>query len=330
MKKITLLLIALCLIINIFAYSLYEYNYGNYVNSNDARSRAMGGSGVASGVSLFDSNINPANLSFLKNDVNAGLSYSLMKNDEDRSLPMFNFFDSYIDNSTYSNMSNNFPEMGFGISYKSDLGSNDKMSVSAAAMFRPYINFDSNYEEQVRNDHSSDNNMYPHIIAKNYKESSGAINAYSLLLAYSLNLNDINKLSLGLDVSMLNGSLNQETRIIWDDYAYTVPNVGVFSDYHYKASSDYDGMMFKLGTNCVVNERTNLGFTYQMKSELDTESKVNSVQVNNPADYIIPSAMKIGVSFKPRNPYKTVLSSILKKSITLKLINSSMIALQSI
>lgn len=286
-----------------FAYSLYDYNFGNTVNTPDARSRAMGGTGVAGGYNLFDATLNPANISLLNHEVNAAFALNFMKNTEDRSLPMFNFFDSYIDNSTYSNNSNIYPETSFGLSYNYAI---NNFAVSAAAMFRPYINFDATYEEQVRNDANSDANTYPPIIANNYMDGSGAINAYSFIVSGAYNFTDLNKLALALEVADLNGSQHQKTRIVWTEFAQNKVGTGILPDSLYKASKDFQGLMIKLGTNYVLNERVTLGLAFQTKTELDVETTVNSVDINNYPKYIIPSSLKAGVTFQPRNPYKTV------------------------
>jgi len=307
MKKINLIILMTCLIINLFAYSLLEYEAGNYVQTVSARSSAMGTSGVAIGYSLFDSSLNPANITLLNNKLNADLALTFTKNEEDRSLPMFNFFDSYIDNSTYSNNNNIFTNVSAGASYSHQM---DSMTLSAGLMSRPLVDFSAKYEEQVRNDNSSDDDTYPPILAKNFKEGEGAINAYSAILGASYSFSDVNKLTLGLEIAMLNGSQNQESRIVWTEIAYTETEEAL-SDSLFKSARDYDGMMFRLGATYDLNDRVRLGFAFQPKTECDMTAK-NTIKFENidtvtemDADYIIPSSMRWGITYLPRNPYKT-------------------------
>lgn len=302
MKKISLLIIISCLIINIFAYSLLEYQYGNYVQTPSARNRAMGSSGVAASYSLFDAALNPANTSFLSNKVNADFALAFTKNEEDRSLPMFNFFDSYIDNATYSNNENVYTEASAGLSYSYQM---NQWNFSSALMFRPLVDFSAEYEEQVRNDADSDANTYPPIIAKNFKEGDGALNAYSVMLSSAYKFNKVQTLALGLELAMLKGSQNHESRIFWTEIAHETVGAGILPDSLYKSSRDIDGMMIKIGTTFNLNERLRLAFTYQPKAECDVEETINSVDTANPAKYIVPSSMRWGISYLPRNPFKT-------------------------
>jgi len=308
MKKIYLLLVILSLIINIFAYSLFEHQQGNYIHSLSARANALGTSGVAGGHSLFDSSLNPANISFLEKKLNADFTLNFVKNEEDRSIPLYNFFDSYIDNATYSNNSNIFTNTGVGASYGFDGG---QLSFAAGLMIRPLVDFSSKYEEQVRNDASSDADTYPPIIAKNYIKGEGTINAYSILLSSAYDINEVNKLALGLEIALLDGSQKQTQRIDWTDFAHNVVGQGVLQDSLYKAKTDYKGLMFKLGANYKMSRRVNLGFAYQPKVKLDMTGK-STIEYGNvypeieiDDDYIIPTSIRWGLTYLPRNPYKT-------------------------
>ncbi len=308
MKKINLIILMTCLIINMFAYSLFEYENGNYIHTSSARSRAMGTSGVAGGQSLFDSSLNPANISIMKNKLNADLAITFTKDEENRSIPLFNFFDSYIDNSTYSNNSNIFTDVSAGVAYSIQ---NERLTYSAGLMFRPLVDFSAKYEEQVRNDADSDADTYPPILAKNFKEGEGAINAYSALLSSSYSITDVNRLALGVEIALLNGSQNQESRIVWTEFANSEAGQGVLKDSLFKSTRDYDGILFKMGANYTLNERVQLGFAYQPKIKCDMTGKntVNFGTINTvteyDADYIIPASMRWGLTYLPRNPFKT-------------------------
>ena len=102
MKKLFILFFAVAIGFQLFSYSLLERESGNLIQNPDARSSAMGGAAVAGGNRLFDAFVNPANLGMMKAGFGMQTSISIMKNDDNRSLPMYNFFDGYIDDATYA------------------------------------------------------------------------------------------------------------------------------------------------------------------------------------------------------------------------------------
>lgn len=302
MKKITFTLLLFIAFINIFAYSFLDYNIGNRINNTDPRSRAMGGSGVAAGQNLLDATNNPANISNLPKILNFQFSLGTLKFDEDRSTPMYNFFDSYIDDATYSSNVNLFYDFSGALSYRNNFG---LINLTSALAFYPIMSFDANYEEQVRNDDASDYDTYPEIIAQNFKEGKGKLNAYSLINSIQYVLSDQLKGSIGLELAQLKGSNNQKTRITWSEYAIEQAGVGVLPDSSYACDTDISGMMFKMGANISLNDRLNVGFSYQPKFEGETTITLNGTELTGTPDYILPSTMKIGLSYSPRNPYKT-------------------------
>jgi len=194
MKKIGLLLVFLIMIGQVFTYSILNRYSGEFVENVDARIAAMGGAGVAEGGTIFSGKINPANLGFLDFNFGGQFVTGIIKNDDNRSIPMYNFFDGYIDDATYVSNSNYFDEYSLTAFYSRDF--ND-LKVSAALSYSPYNNFDCYYEEEVRNDEGSDNNNYPPVIAKNYIDGSGSINSIALSTAFTYR----SFLSLGLEIA---------------------------------------------------------------------------------------------------------------------------------
>ncbi len=302
MKKNLLTILLIIAFINVFAYSFLEYDLGNRIHSTDARSRAMGGSGMAAGVNLFDAQINPANLYFLETNVNTQIGMGILKFDENRSIPMYNFFDSYIDDATYSSNINLFNDFSAGLSYKK---SNDKMSISYAALFYPVMSFDAYYEEQVRNDYSSNEDLYPKIIAKNFKEGEGKLNSYSILFSTGYKINNESDLSAGIEAGMLNGRNKHKSEITWSEYAIEVAGINSLPDSLYKSNNDISGLNLKFGLNYKINARMNAGFIYQPKLVCKTDVTINGQKINKTPDYILPSTIGFGIAFSPRNPYKT-------------------------
>ncbi|MCD4820463.1 MAG: hypothetical protein K8S23_17425 [Candidatus Cloacimonetes bacterium] len=269
MKKILVSLLFLNLLFNLFSYSILEDIDGNYVGNVDSRSASLGNTGVAGGDRLFDVTLNPANLSFLKADIGAQFVFLATKDDDNRSIPMYNFFDGYVDNGTYVSNVNIYDEMALGGYYKynmSDLG------FSAGLFYKPYINFESDYEEQVRNDENSDDDNYPPIIAKNFLTGEGSINSLEINFALSY----LENYSLGFVLSKLSGDQELTKNIVWTDMGYynfapDDPNdpYETLKDYYSYLDREFEAIQIGLGTVAKINERLKLGLTYKPSIKFD-------------------------------------------------------------
>ncbi len=108
MKRYLFLMLVLMMINNLFSYSILERVTGNYIGNVDPRSTAMGSAATSGGNTLFDVVINPANLGLLPDGFGFQFSYDLMTDSDNRSLPMYNSFDAYVDDATYASNINTF------------------------------------------------------------------------------------------------------------------------------------------------------------------------------------------------------------------------------
>ncbi|MCL2063096.1 MAG: hypothetical protein FWG98_01825 [Candidatus Cloacimonetes bacterium] len=314
-----LLFLNFLLLTNAFAYSVYDLFYGTEIRHHDARVSALGGSGVAAGFTLMDSNLNPANLYFLEQKLGANFNYSLIKDSESRALPMWNFFDSFVGHSTYARNENFYNEFSLGAFYSLPL--NDS-KLTFALVMRPVVNFAADYREEVRNDNDSNNDNYPPIIAMNFIESEGLLYSYNLLLNWGIPFGETN-ISVGAEISYYNGDYRQEERIIWTDTARDLSSV-ILNDYYDINSDAWDGFGVKFGLASQVTPRIRLGATFSPKitlgevfiatpasdsQDIGNEFVRSDSEVREPGphkkDYIIPSKFRFGFLFKPRNPFKT-------------------------
>jgi len=298
MKKTGLLLLFLIIVGQVFSYSILNRYSGDQIENIDARIAAMGGAGVAEGVNIFSAKINPANLGLLNFSYGGQFVAGVAKNDDNRSIPMFNFFDGYIDDATYVSNSNYFDEYSLTAFYSRNF--ND-LKLSAAVSYSPYNNFECYYEEEVRNDEGSDNDNYPPLIAKNYIDGKGTITSLALTTAFTYR----SFLSLGLEIAKLSGDQTLEQKILWSDYASE--SVNDLEDIKEKTTRDFDELGLKLGINGKLNPRINLGFTYSPKLEFDSDSEYTDYDstVSYSDELIIPSAWRFGVSYQPRNIMRT-------------------------
>jgi len=298
MKKTGLLILLIIITNQIFGYSILNRFSGDEVENIDARIAAMGGAGVAEGSLLFSAKLNPANLGFLDFNFGGQFVAGIMKNDDNRSLPMYNFFDGYIDDATYVSNVNYFDHYAVAVYYARDL--ND-FKLSGSLSYAPYKNFECYYVEEVRNDEGSDYDNYPPLIAKNYIDGSGAINSMSLTVAVTY----LSKIALGFEVAKLTGDQTLSQKILWSDYANNTVN-GLI-DTKERTTRDYDEIGFKLGLNGRLNPRIQLGLTFMPKIEFDQNTKFAGNDTTLTYDSIITTASnwRFGVSYQPRNIMRT-------------------------
>ncbi|MCD4795598.1 MAG: hypothetical protein K8R49_00285 [Candidatus Cloacimonetes bacterium] len=315
MKSFLLLILLLLTMYNLYSYSILESETGNYVANFDARSTAMGSAIASGGNNLFDALINPANLGFVQNKLGCQFTALVLKDADNRSLPMYNSFDAYCDDATYASNINYFSDYAFGAHYSmkfSDINS------AVSVIYRPFISFDSNYSEEVRNNHNSDNNEYPPIIAKNYIDSEGAINSLSFLTAFTYK----DFVSCGIEVSRLLGDSDEERSIIWSDQA--LEKLDILTDTTNTLTREFEAFQVKVGGKVKINQRLGFGIAFSPKIEFDVTGDKDGVDVENavytytgfdsldiPTDslmyseFITPTRLRAGISYEPRNIMKT-------------------------
>ncbi len=300
-------------------YSLLEAGYepyfqtdglGNYVGITDARSGAMGGAGVFGGQRFLDTTINPASIMFLDPGYGGEINYGLMRTNDRRSMPIYSFFDEYVDEGTCSYNSDWYDEAAIGGYYMQDIS---RAGFGVGLSYTPRLNFDATYNEDVRNDDSSDDNQYPFIIAKNSIESEGAIRSTNLAIAGSFSkLGFVDLMSLGVQIAFYEGEHNRTKRIEWTDEARQVVQNFELPDYYEKMGREFSGTGFNIGFNLHFADHYGFAFTYTPKTELEVDYsyKLDSYQGQMEADldvddFVMPSRMRFGLLYKPQNVMKT-------------------------
>ena len=303
MIKKSFLLILLCTLLqlSLFAYSIYDLNLGSDISVHDARVGALGGSGVAGGFTLFDSSINPANLYFLNETKSIQLSYSLIVNSESRALPMWNFFDSFIGHSTYARNESYFNE--FSVAGYWGFKFND-IALNIGASHRPVLNFGANYREEVRNDSDSNSNKFPPILALNTIYSKGLLNSNNLILNFGMPVSNVN-VSLATEISFYSGTHDYEKNINWTTVAQELAVNVILDDFSEETKNEIEGMGFKFGLVSDISPRVRLGVSYSPKTELETTFSENGKVKEDSLDFILPSKLRFGFLFRPRNPLRT-------------------------
>jgi len=325
MKKYIVLLLMVLSIALLSAYSITDSWYGNRVLGWDARTTAMGNAGSASSARLMNSFLNPATLGYQQQGFAIAGSAANMTNEDNRSLPLYNSFDLYFDSATYSSNMNGTGNYSGIVSYNMPKGN---WSFGIAAGYRPLVDYTGKYDEQVRNNRNSNNDGYPEIIARNYYRNDGRLDAMSGILSASWapDYLMLKKASLGVEVASLSADANTKKTIRWSDWSIqqVTNNVtvhrNVLPDYTSELKRDITGSMVKIGILASLSERATVAFQFQPKTSLSVDAKFDRYTVNADTtmhyamtkqdslmmeDYDMPTTMRFGLSFLPRNIMRT-------------------------
>ncbi len=320
MRRIIITAGIILILSNLMSYSILDMQAGNQILNIDARSSAMGSAAAAGGNRFFDYLLNPANLSFLDQDFGAQVTIGVIRNSENRSLPMYNSFDAYVDKATYVSNANFFSDLAIGAFGRKSF---TDFELTGSLIYRPYVDFNANYQEQVRNNENSDFNSYPPIIAKNYLESKGDIEAISLITSFKYQ----DFIAVGLEIDKLFGDSKSKRKIKWSQQARDLVYPDTLFDFHSELSREFDATTFKVGLRAKLLPRLGVGFSFAPKVEFDVTGNKDDIDLDDAvylyiteltetdtliiidslmySEYILPMRFRAGFSYEPRNIMRT-------------------------
>ena len=318
----TILMLAVMILAapSLAAWSITDSYFGNKYDGFEARAFAMGGAGTFNDLRPFGIAANPANLTLIKSRV--GFQGALLVNraEDNRYIPLYNSFDNYIDDAVYASNINfyddyagsGFASMRFGL-----------LKLGLGGYYKPLLNFDGNYIEEIRNNRNTDNDVYPEKIAINAIENEGSLNQAAGVFSLGYELGENLELNLGAEVSLLSGEQTQMKTIRWSQWAIdtftdAVDNPAkVLPDYTLSTETELEGTQMKGGLSMRLNNRFGFAATYTMKSTLDRTGSTHELQdahyqnagidISTPIaeDYILPSEARLGFLYQPRNIMRT-------------------------
>lgn len=328
-KNIILLLIVLTVGI-LSGYSLNEFHYGYKLNTFDATAVSLGNTGTAGSSNPFGITLNAINTLNQAGEFGFETSINSAKVEDKRSIPMYNSFNSYINESTYTAQENINYNLGVAITYNYKF-EDKKSRVGFGLYTAPKYSFIGDYNEEVRNNDNSNDDNYPAKIAVNKIKNKGSLMAYGAALAYQHsfdNMKYLKNLAIGVNLELLDGNAKSTKSIRFTDWAHNRAGYGILPDYEEVYDRDLSGFATQFSINYEVNHRTTLAFVFNPKVTIDVDatSRLNTIKtyadsiVVEPlavvgadllkkdimlADYDLPSAYKLALQFKPRNILKT-------------------------
>ncbi|HNX00536.1 MAG TPA: hypothetical protein PLE74_00615 [Candidatus Cloacimonadota bacterium] len=324
---------------SLFSYSLTDSVFGNRILSYDARSLAMGNTGITNGARPMYSQLNPAVTASLGSKLAMEFSFGSTQLEETRSLPFFNQFDNYVEDEVYAANTHGYADYAGAITSSLKYG---RSTYAVGLDFMPIVDFGGKYREEIRNSSNSDLDTYPNLIARNAITNKGKLNSGGINIAYMIDL-DKAKFSLGLKYASLIGTNDQSTTIRWTqwaiDQAINAPNNwnqttntadpghNILPDYTKTVSRDLYGTQMQAGFTAQYLDRVIIGFKYTPKTDITVsnlkyenyqeifgEGQRNDLPMTAEdslliKDYSLPTSLKFGFSYTPRNIFRTVFNA---------------------
>lgn len=328
-RKIIILLLIVLTVGTLSAYSLNDFHYGYKLNTFDATAVSMGNTGAAGSSNPLGITLNAINALNQNKALGFETSINANKVEDKRSFPMYNSFNSYINESTYTAQENIFYNVGAAVVGKYVF--DETYQLGFGLYMTPKYSFAGKYNEEVRNNDGSNDDNYPAKLAVNKIDNEGSLYAYGLSLAYKLSFNDIphlKSLALGANIEMLTGNAEAKKTIRFTDWAHNAAGFGALPDFEEAYDRDLSGLATQFSMNYEINQRATLAFVFTPKTtiEVDAKAKLNSYRTYADStslttiiptgaaalkqelmlnDYDLPSAYKFAFQFKPRNILKT-------------------------
>ncbi len=323
-KHLMLVCLMAVLAVQMVASSITDDYFGNPINGYDARNFGMGSAGTFNDLRPFGIASNPANLTLMKTRVGVAVTMLMDRNEDNRHIPLYNSFDSYIDDAVYASnidIYDYYAAAGFGAF---ELGG---ARLGLGGFYAPMLSFDGDYIEEIRNNRNTDNDGYPEKLATNRIENRGTLNQKAAIFCFGYDFGEVTQLNVGFQYGFLDGKQEYAKTIRWSQWAIDTfakatgndPNK-VLPNYSLTTDAELKGEQMKIGLAFRMNERFGVAATMTPMAVLDRTGNTrehkdayrNTAELDQttPIDeeYTIPSAYRLGVLYQPRNIMRTWLN----------------------
>jgi hypothetical protein len=268
--------------------SFLDRPWGTPAAGLSARSRGMGGTGVASDNGSFSLADNPAAL-LLGSGSRAQLAGGAIRATEDRYVPLFDTFDSFVDEAAIAINDHSYASVAGGGVW--DPGRWHGLRLSAGVLERLDPRYD--YYDERRTTATTDQ-----IVSERFIRTQGLLRTASLGAMVPV----VPRVGVGVAYHRWFGTL--------DDRDALVPRAPGVSGKVTELSRDLSGNSFTLGAAWRANERVDLGLAYETAPSLhDDYTQVEDDSVvslpQSSVDVRLPARLLMGVTYRPRNSFRT-------------------------
>ncbi|MEN8006066.1 MAG: hypothetical protein ABFS42_03585 [Candidatus Krumholzibacteriota bacterium] len=271
--------------------------YGDQMAWRNAEINAMGGTGTALYRGGMSNIFNPAFL-VMEETHRMDFGFSLDQEHEDRFVPLFDGFESYLTDVAISSNRQHYYQTDFAIA-ASVLDGDFPLSVGVSLADR--YPFSYTFDEEVRNPSTAGGiDDRDAIIQERRRKVTGTLR--NLSLGAGLGIFDL--VSFGAAVHYAFGT-RTEVRTVrdYDDAARS---------YNERDEFQMDGVNFTLGLRGVITERVELGAAWESQlsatGDFSTTELDESGEMINPFEgrYLYPNVYRMGLTFRPRTDPRTV------------------------
>ncbi|MBU8871200.1 MAG: hypothetical protein KOO60_10100 [Gemmatimonadales bacterium] len=277
-------------------------DYGDQMAWRSAEINSMGGTGVALYRGGMSNIFNPAFLAD-EESVRIDLGFSLDQEHEDRFVPLFNSFDSFVEDAAIASNRFHYWQSNFALAQRLNT---EGMPVTLGLSLTDRNPFQYNFYEEVRNPAFYPEGDRDVLIEEREFEVSGTLR--NLSMGAGLELHE--RFSLGATVHYAFGK-RKETTSVSDNWEED-------GSYRIEEEMDLEGLNFTLGLKSTLNNRMEIGFAWesQLLAEGDTSGEMHfanpdsvftSVSIALSDTYFrYPNIFRGGLTFRPRTDPKTV------------------------
>ena len=183
-----------------------KLDHGSQNKFANARTLAMGGTGVAGGAAVHGIMLNPALIALAEKQVEISVLGSIYNLEEDRSYPYYDNFGGFVDYGSYVYNSNTYADFGFSAILRLPFLESNKLTAGISA--NPLIDFNYTYLEEVRS-----NTFGDALLAYNKINSEGVMREYALTLGAEV----LEQVSMGIKIGVVDGSIDRRIEIVPKD-----------------------------------------------------------------------------------------------------------------
>lgn len=279
------------------AFSFLDRQYGTPELGLSARARAMGGAGVAVGQGVFSLVDNPGALA-VGGGNQVAITTWLGRVSENRFVPIFDTFDSYVDENAIAVNDNSYGGMEGGVVL--DLGNGAPGFVLAGGMFNRY---DPRYDyfDEIRSTATTDD-----LLARQYITTEGILQAVTVGAAYRA----ASGCGVGLALNLYTGTLEGRNALVATEDGVAEG----FETGESRLKRKLDGTSVSLGGVMQVSERIRVGAALETAPDLDddytrwTDGAVDTTSLSSgPVD--LPLRFQAGLTYRPRNTFRTTFAA---------------------
>ncbi len=268
--------------------SALDRTYGTPELGLSARSRAMGGTGAAYANGAFSLVDNPAALA-LRRGSSLQVSGGLARASENRFVPLFDTFDSFVDEAAIAVNNHTYGSFGGGWVY--DPGVRSGVIVAAGIFTRYDPRYD--YADERRTTATTDQ-----IVSERFIRTRGMLNAASVGAALPL----FSRATLGAALNWYYGTITDRDAL--------VPHVSTVSGRVTGLERELTGISGTLGGTFRVGDRLQTGLAFETGPLLHddfAQTSGDSLVTPPPSsrDLHLPFRVQGGATYRPRNTFRT-------------------------